>query len=136
MNKYRTSDGKLFIDLKKGYTIWRRYFNKIPYKKYPISEEISDEDYNTSIRSLINIVERSGIISLVDFTKFADNEYTENYYCEGYPYSLALAKDYESYYIILELGINKDGVSTMVYKDKSEILDFINQHFNYEMPDT
>ena len=30
MNKYRTSDGKLFIDLKKGYTIWRRYFNKIP----------------------------------------------------------------------------------------------------------
>ena len=136
MNKYRTSDGKLLVDLKKGYTVWRRYFNKIPYKKYPISEVISDEDYNTSIRSLINIVERSGIISLVDFTKFADNEYAENYYYECYPYSLALAKDYESYYMILELGINKDGVSTMVYKDKSEILDFINKHFNYEMPDT
>jgi hypothetical protein len=136
MNKYRTSDGKLFIDLKKGYTIWRRYFNKIPYKKYPISEVISDEDYNTSIRSLINIVERSGIISLVDFTKFSDNEHAENYYCEDYPYSLALAKYYESYYMILELGINKDGVSTMVYKNKSEILNFITQHFNYEMPDT
>lgn len=136
MNKYRTSDGKLFIDLKKGYTVWRRYFNKIPYKKYPISEVISDEDYNTSIRSLINIVERSGIISLVDFTKFADNEYSENYYCENYPYSLALARDSESYYMIMRLGKSINGVSTMVYKDKSEILDFINQHFNYEMPDT
>ena len=136
MNKYRTHEGKILITLHKGYIVWRRYLNKIPYKKYPISEVISDEDYNTSIRSLINIVERSGIISLVDFTKFADNEYAENYYCEDYHYSLALARDYESYYMILELGINKDGVSTMVYKNKSEILDFINQHFNYEMPDT
>lgn len=136
MNKYRTSDGKVLVDLKKGYTIWRRYFNKIPYKKYPITEGISYEDYNTSIRSLINIVENSGRISLVDFTKFADNEYSENYYCESYPYSLALARDCESYYMILNLGKNINVVSTMVYKNKSEILEFINQHFNYEMPDT
>ena len=136
MNKYRTSDGKLLVDLKKGYTVWRRYFNKIPYKKYPISEVISDEDYNTSIRSLINIVESSGRISLVDFTKFADNEYAENYYCEEYPYSLALARDSESYYMIMRLGKSINGVSTMVYKNKLEILSFINQHFNYEMPDT
>ena len=135
MNKYRTSDGKLLIDLKKGYAVWRRYFNKIPYKKYPISEEISDEDLNTSIRSLTNIIESSGIISLVDFTKFSDNKYTENYYCENYPYSLALARDCESYYMLLRLGKSINRVS-IVYKNKSEILDFINQHFNYEIPDT
>jgi len=126
MNKYRTLDRKALITLKKGYTVWRRYFNKIPYKKYPISEEISDED---SIRSLINIVESSGRISLVDFTKFSDNEYSENYYCESYPYSLALSRDYESYYMLLRLGKSINKVSTMVYKTKSEILDFINQHF-------
>ena len=136
MNKYKTKDGKVFIDLKKGYTVWRRYFNKIPYKKYPISEEILDDDYNTSIKSLINIVESSSRLTLVDFTKFEDNEYAENYYCEEYPYSLTLARDFESYYMILTLGKNINGVSTMVYKNKSEVIDFINKHFIYEMPDT
>lgn len=129
MLKYRTEEGKLFIDLKKGYTIWRRYFNKIPYKKYPVSELISYDDYNASIWSLINIVESSGRLSLVDYTKFADNEYVENYYCDHSLYSLALARDYESYYMILRLGKSINGVSTMVYKDKSEIWNFIKQHF-------
>ena len=129
MNKYRTPDGKTLITLHKGYTVWRRYFNKIPYEVYPISEEISYEDLNTSIRSLINIVESSGRISLVDFTKFSDNEYSENYYCENYPYSLALSRDYESYYVILDLGKNRSVVPKKIYKDKKEVLDFINLRF-------
>lgn len=83
MNKFRTSDGKLFIDLKKGYTVWRRYLNKIPYKKYPISEVISDEDYNTSIRSLINIVESDVKIWLNSRTEFSYDHYVEEYYCVG-----------------------------------------------------
>ena len=130
MNKFRTFDGKLFIDLKKGYTVWRRYFNKIPYNKYPISEVISDEDYNTSIRSLINILESDVKIWLNSRTEFSYDHYVEEYYCVGdLKYTLTLSKDYESYFLVLNLRRNFEDNSVEVYKNKSEILDFINQHF-------
>ena len=135
MRKYITKDGKIIISLKDGLIVWRLYFKKT--KKHPSTEEISNEDYLTSMKALITILKGDGEIILNSRTQYDKEIYIEEYSCNGdLKYSLTVAKEQKSCYIIFNLAKGIKTTSEELYQNKSKIIDFINQHFNYEMPDT
>ena len=135
MRKYITKDGKIIISFKEGLIVWRMYFKKI--KKHPTTEEISNEDYLTSMKALITILKGEGEIILNSRTQYDKEIYIEEYSCIGdLKYSLTVAKEQKSCYIIFNLAKGIKTTSEELYQNKSKIIDFINKHFNYEMPDT
>ena len=131
---FRTEDEKNIIYLSGYNIVWeRRYNNRIPSDLMIISEEVPTDVYAASLNAVIDIINRSKNVS-ISFSSFNDKEGStfEQYLFDHF--KLNYAKTEERITLLVE---KSKKITTGVREiSKSLLIGLINQHFNYEMPDT
>lgn len=130
---FRTEDEKNIIYLSGYNIVWERYNNRIPSDLMIISEEVPTDVYAASLNAVIDIINRSKNVS-ISFSSFNDKEGStfEQYLFDHF--KLNYAKTEERITLLVE---KSKKITTGVREiSKSLLIGLINQHFNYEMPDT
>lgn len=130
---FRTEDEKNIIYLSGYNIVWERYNNRIPSDLRIISEEVPTDVHTASLNAVIDIINRSKNVS-ISFSSFNDKEGSvfEQYLFDYFKLNYAKSKEK------ITLLVEKSKKTTKGVRDvsKSLLIGLINQHFNYEMPET
>lgn len=123
MIKYRTEDDIYSVNLWGSFMSWIKYKNRISLDEKNNSEVISNENYISSLNSIIEIIMASKEVSIYDyesggvFKKYSLDSNILKYFNTEEKITLLVSRE------------DKNSVERYIEVDKSEIINIIKENF-------